>query len=304
MRTYVLAPAIALALSAALAPAIVHAQADAGAATCVVRVVSPADGLTNVRSDLTLEFEVSKACPDPLPTPAPTLRDPNGALVSLELARDGTKLTARPLGFLIDGLFEVDPGSRTDECVSKPARATTFRVGAGPDVRAVVFTPHDKYTTGSELDSVEIFLSEPLRSGSEADIPKYVSVSGLDPSDIYYLPDTASILWSWKTAASGIPPTTTERVTVRVLRGLTFDSGKAMATDFEISVRPKDFLVHGWWPGAKACAEPTNPDPDPGTTDPGKGIACGSAGSPLGLAAAFLLAPLLARLALRRRARS
>lgn len=300
---------LVLVLAIALAPAATLAQADAGAAapadagaepTCVVRVVSPEDGLSDVKTGVTLEFEVSAACPDPLTT-APTLRDPNGALVPLEFTRSGTKLTARPLGYLIDGLFEVDPGSRTDECVAKPARVTRFRVGAGPDVRFIVFSPRDKYTTGSELDALEIFLSEPLKSGAETDIPKYLTVSGLEPSDIYYLPDTASILWSWKTAASGVPPTTTEKVTIRLKQGLTFAGGKAMEADFEQSLRPKDFLLHGWWPGARSCAAPTNPD-DGGNTDPGgQYIGCGAAlGSPLGLGAAFLLAPLLARLALRR----
>jgi hypothetical protein len=168
----------------------------------VVRVVEPADGASDVRDDamnpLVLRFEVSEACPDPLPAPAPTLRDPNGALVSLDFTRAGTELTARPLGYLVDGLFEIDPGSRTDECTSKPARVTTFRIGPGPDVRLVVFTPHDKYTSGSELESLEIFLSEPLDLDALGAIERNVTVSGLEPSDIYYMKDTASILWSWQ----------------------------------------------------------------------------------------------------------
>ncbi|MGC4117531.1 MAG: hypothetical protein QM765_23825 [Myxococcales bacterium] len=286
------------ALAAALLPTRAVAQ-DAGSPTCVVRVVSPPDGTTNLKNDLSLEFDVSTACPDPLPAPVPTLRDPNGAMMSLDFTRSGTKLTARPLGYLVDGLYEVDPQSRTAECTSNPARVTTFRVGPGPDVRKVVFTPQDKYTSGSELDSLEIFLSEPLKSGTEKDIPKYVTVSGIEPMDIWYMPDTASIVWSWKNATNGVAPTTTEKVTIRVKTGLTFAGGKALGSDIEISVRPKDFLLHGWWPGAKACSAPVDPDPgDP--TDP-QTLRCGAGtgNAPLGLAA-FLLAPLLARLALRR----
>ncbi len=311
MRLLLLLPslppaALAAALAAGLSPASALAQADAGSPSCVVRVVEPADGASDLRDDamnpLVLRFEVSEACPDPLPAPAPTLRDPNGALVSLDFTRAGTELTARPLGYLVDGLFEIDPGSRTDECTSKPARVTTFRIGPGPDVRLVVFTPHDKYTSGSELESLEIFLSEPLDLDALGAIERNVTVSGLEPSDIYYMKDTASILWSWQRIAGGLPPTTTEKVTVRVRQGLVFASGLPMATDFELSVRPKDYLVHGWWPGAKACAEPADPYPD--NPDPGGGqsFACSAgSGSPLAAAAALLLPPLLARLALRRR---
>ena len=148
---------------------------------------------------------------------------------------------------------------------------------------------------------MEIQLSEPLAQGAETDIPTYVSVSGLDPADIYYLPETASILWSWKGAATGIAPTTTEKVTIRVRRGLAWASSRAMAADFEISVRPQDFLVHGWWPDAKACPAPSDPAPPP--PGGGSGLTCsaGSLGSPLLGLAAFLLAPLLVRLALRGR---
>lgn len=292
----VLCTALALAPAAALADG-----ADAGTDTgCVVRVVSPVDRASDVSNTISIEFSVSQPCTGTVPVP--TLRDPNGALVQLDLTQSGSKLVGKPLGYLIDGVYEVDPISRSDECgSSNPARITHFRIGAGPAVRAITFTAQDKYTSGSPLESVEIFLSEPLKSGTESAIPTYVTVSGLEPGDIYYVPETTSILWSWKSVASGIPPTTTEKVTIRVKTGLSFASGKAMAADFELSVFPKNYLVHSWWTDAEPCAPPTGSDPT-NPTSPG-GISCSAAhlGSPLGLAAAFLLAPLLVRLSLRRR---
>ncbi len=278
---------------------------------CTARVLSPADGASNVSPQVEIEFgEFDGVCAQP------SLFNSNGQAIPFDVVSisepensTGRFTMVKPGAALSPGTYTMDlsaPGHPT--CPWIDSRAT-FTVGPAPSVRGVDFTLTGwDDAAGPKVVAIEVLFSEAI--GDEGDLAPssgLISVEVVDGNTPDVREDdvgtTEAAIRSFKVPGYAVQDLASAfaRIRVVVKRQLAFASGESLPGDFSLEVVPAEY-PYGWRPGrGTECAlhQPeATPSPDVVSEVPrGGGCASVEAAPMTGL---FLFAVTLFRMRRRR----
>ncbi len=224
-----------LLLSLAFAPALAFATPPAQ--PCRTTITSPADGATGVKLDAAVTG--TSVCSGQ----APQFVDDTGATVPADFVITGGNFSLKPLAPLAPNRTYTVTFGNHSTC-DTPTGKSTFTTAAKPAIRHLNFIG-----AVGELHAVDVDLTEPVLQPTDLAEGSTLVSATVDGFALVPKIQTGQIAGkSFHIYFKNLPerPKATQKLHVRLHKGLRFASGVVLAEDLELTVVPAN-LPYGWY---------------------------------------------------------